>query len=322
MTLEAERAVSVEVAAAYFAEMSLIRRFEQAAYRGYEQGDVHGTVHVSIGQEAVAVGVVGALRPEDTVLSHHRGHAHALAKGVDPNRLMAELCGRVDGVSRGKGGSMHATDIEHGFLGTMAIVGSAIPLATGVALAHKRRGRGDVCVAFFGDGAINQGVLYESMNLAELWALPVVYVCENNAFAITTAYSDSTAGPGLVARAQSFGLAAESVDGQDILAVREAAARMIAAAREGRPAVLEALTYRFMGHSRGDPAHGVYRTKDELNDWKQRDPIDLIARAGGLDADLTSELDNDARRRADQALDFARDSAMPGPEELTRGVAR
>lgn len=320
MTLELQATADQALAEELYLQMSTIRRFEQLAYRAYEQNEVYGTVHVSIGQEAVAAGVVGALRGDDRVLSHHRGHGHALVKGVDPGRLMAELCGRATGVSGGKGGSMHSTDVSSGFLGTMAVVGGAIPLAVGVALASKVLKTGQVCVAFFGDGAINQGVLYESMNLASLWSLPVVFVCENNAYAITTSAANSTAGEGVVARAQAFGLAAERVDGQDVLAVRETASRLVQEARDGRPAVIEAVTYRFMGHSRGDPPHGVYRTKEELGEWKSRDPLKLLASAVGLSEATVEKLEAQAKGTADDALDFALQSPFPKAEELTIGV--
>lgn len=300
--------------------MAMIRRFEELAYRAYEEGDVEGTVHVSIGQEAVAAGVIGILKVEDTVISHHRGHGHAIAKGVDPAKLMAELCGRATGVSGGKGGSMHATDVASGFLGTMAVVGSAVPLATGVALASKLRSTGSVCVAFFGDGAINQGVLYECMNLAALWNLPVVFVCENNSYAITMPSSESTAGRGIVERARAFALAAEQVDGQDVLAVRDVAQRLISGARAGQPAVIECNTYRFMGHSRGDPPYGPYRSKDELDSWRARDPLECLAVA----AELTDEECDTIRIRAndiaERALQFARDSERPADSDLYRDV--
>jgi acetoin:2,6-dichlorophenolindophenol oxidoreductase subunit alpha len=312
--------LAVDVAAELYGRMALIRRFEQVAYRAYEEGDVHGTVHVGIGQEAVAVGVVGALRETDSVLSHHRGHGHALAKGVDPNRLMAELCGRADGVSHGKGGSMHATDLSHGFLGTLAVVGAAIPLAVGYALAQRLTGTGAVCVVFFGDGAANQGVLYESMNLAALWELPVLFVCENNSYAITTPAGESTAGDGVTARARAFGLDAVQVDGQDVLAVRQAAERMVAAARAGGPGLLECRTYRFMGHSRGDPSHGVYRTKAELEEWKSRDPLEVLAATAGLSGSRTGELQDEAQRIAAEALEFARRSPVPDDSSLMEDV--
>ncbi len=312
--------IDVDTARNLYGQMALIRRFEQLAYRAYERGEVHGTVHASIGQEAVAVGVIGALREADTVLSHHRGHGHALAKGVDPGRLMAELFGRVDGVSRGKGGSMHSTDVANGFLGTMAVVGSAVPLAVGVALASKVRGTDSVCVVFFGDGAVNQGVLYESLNLAALWSLPVVFVCENNSYAITTSAEESTAGEGVVARARAFGVQAESIDGQDVISVAATAGRLIDGARQGRPAVIEAITYRFMGHSRGDPPHGVYRTKAELAGWTERDPLTLLVDAAGLDAATVDRLDAEAGAAADAALAFAVQSPVPAEHELMTGV--
>src|SRR5262245_33159875 len=182
--------------------MLLIRRFEEAAYRAYEQGEVKGTVHVSSGQEAIAVGVTSTLDPDDPVFSHHRAHGHALAKGVEPGRLMAELFGRSGGVAGGKGGSMHVTDVEHGFLGSLAVVGGSVPLAVGVALANQLLHQGRVCVVFFGDGAINQGVLYESFNLASIWSLPVLFVCENNGYAISVRSEYATAGDGLCNRAQ------------------------------------------------------------------------------------------------------------------------
>ncbi|MEO3826262.1 thiamine pyrophosphate-dependent dehydrogenase E1 component subunit alpha [Actinomadura sp. B10D3] len=307
-------------AAELYRRMAVIRRFEQAAYRAYEQGEVHGTVHVSIGQEAVAVGVMDALRPGDTVLSHHRGHGHALAKGVDPGRLMAELCGRAGGVSRGKGGSMHATDLDAGFLGTLAVVGAAIPLGVGYALAQRLKGTGAVCVVFFGDGAVNQGVLYESLNLAALWSLPVLFVCENNAYAITTAAHESTAGDGIAARARAFGVDGQEVDGQDVLAVRRLAASMAEAARNGRPGLMECLTYRFMGHSRGDPPHGIYRTKAELEAWTDRDPLALLATAAGLTSEDTGRFQDEARRIADDAMSFALASPVPDESSLLEDV--
>src|ERR1700689_620549 len=190
-----------------YARMALIREFERAAYRAYERGELEGTIHASIGQEAVAVGVAAALEKGEQMLSHHRGHGHALAKGVEPKRLMAELLGRAGGVCGGKGGSMHVADVQQGFLGSLAVVGSSIPLAVGVALAT-----GGVCVVFFGDGGVNQGVLYESMNLAAIWKVGVVFVCENNSYAITTPAQKVTAGEGMQARAQAFGLSALRVD--------------------------------------------------------------------------------------------------------------
>jgi pyruvate dehydrogenase E1 component alpha subunit len=315
-----DAAVDVAEAEQLYMTMALIKRFEQVAYRAYEQGEIEGTIHASIGQEGTAVGVISELRTSDKVLSHHRGHGHALAKGVDPGRLMAELCGRATGVSGGKGGSMHATDTACGFLGTLAVVGSSIPLAVGVGLGLRRVGTDDVCVVYFGDGAVNQGVLYESLNLAGIWDLPVLFVCENNAYAITTSADDFTTGEGVRARAEGFGIANAIVDGQDVLAVKRETARLLEGVRAGAPAVLECLTYRFMGHSRGDPPHGVYRTKDELDRWQSRDPLILLARNASIGEDVIQRIDDEVRRRVDDAMQFALDSPRPAREALEQDV--
>jgi acetoin:2,6-dichlorophenolindophenol oxidoreductase subunit alpha len=303
-----------------YASMALIRAFEAAAYRCYEQGEIPGTVHVAVGQEAVAVGVISALQSGDKVLSHHRGHGHALAKGVDPRALMAELFGKAAGVSGGKGGSMHATDVANGFLGTLAVVGSSVPLAVGVALASQLRAEGNVCIVFFGDGAVNQGVLYESMNLAALWKLPVLFVCEDNQFAITMSSAASTAGPGVVDRARAFGLLAESVDGQDVHGVLSATRAALEAVRGGHPGLLHCLTYRFKGHSRGDPAHGLYRTAAEVASWEARDPLRLLVDAAALNESLVAGLERDAESTVTSAVDFARQAPFPEESALSSDV--
>jgi TPP-dependent pyruvate/acetoin dehydrogenase alpha subunit len=300
-----------------YARMALIREFELTAYRAYERNELEGTIHASIGQEAVAVGVAAALEKSDKMLSHHRGHGHALAKGVDPKRLMAELFGRADGVCHGKGGSMHVADVQRGFLGSLAVVGSSIPLAVGVALAA---GEGSVCVVFFGDGGVNQGVLYESMNLAAIWRLGVVFVCENNSYAITTPAARVTAGEGIETRAQAFGLSALRVDGQDVEEVAGATRTLVAEARAGRPALLECLTYRFLGHSRSDPPHGRYRTREEVQRWQGRDPLAVLARNAGLDAEECARLEADAQAQVREAVEFARVSPHPTLTELARDV--
>ena len=318
-TLDGLRADS-DLALDLYETMALIRRFEESAYRAYEEGHISGTVHVSIGQEAVAAGVIGALEDRDKIISHHRGHGHAIARGVPVESLMAELCGRSSGSSGGKGGSMHITDIERGFLGTMAVVGSAVPVAAGVALASKLKGAGEVCVVFFGDGAVNQGVLYESFNLAGLWSLPVVFVCENNSYAITMPAAESTAGPGVAARARAFGISDYVVDGQDVLEVYDTARRAVEHARRGQPAVVEALTYRFMGHSRGDPPHGLYRVKEEVEAWRRRDPIAILAEVAGLSPAAADEITGRVEARVEQALAYARGAAEPGDAALHRDV--
>jgi acetoin:2,6-dichlorophenolindophenol oxidoreductase subunit alpha len=310
----------VRTAEELYARMALIRNFEQAAYRAYERNELEGTIHASIGQEAVAVGVAAALRESDRMLSHHRGHGHALAKGVNPSRLMAELFGRADGVCGGKGGSMHVADVTCGFLGSLAVVGSSIPLAVGVALAARRAGEDAVCVVFFGDGGVNQGVLYEAMNLAAIWKLGVVFVCENNAYAITTPARKVTAGEGIEARAQAFGLSALRVDGQDVEQVAGATRTLVAEARAGRPGVLECLTYRFLGHSRSDPAHGHYRTREEVGRWQGRDPLAVLAANANLDTDTRMRLDAEAQARVHEAIEFARASPRPTLAELERDV--
>lgn len=303
-----------------YRQMALIRSFEETAYRAYEQGEISGTIHASIGQEAVAVGVISSLREDDVVFTHHRGHGHALVKGVDPVRLFAELLGRADGVSAGKGGSMHATDTGVGFLGSLAVVGGSIPLAVGVALAAQRRGEEIVAVAFFGDGAVNEGVLYESMNLAAVWRLPVVFVCENNGFAISVPHSYATAGAGVVERARSFGLAAEQVDGQDVAEVRRAADSLVRGARAGCPALLEALTYRFVGHSRGDPPYGLYRSEDEVDEWRERDPLGVLALAAELTEAECESLLVEARRLMEGAIEQSRRSPAPSLEQAETEV--
>jgi acetoin:2,6-dichlorophenolindophenol oxidoreductase subunit alpha len=303
-----------------FRQMVRIREFEELAYRAYESGEITGTIHASIGQEAVAVGVTSALERSDCVFTHHRGHGHALAKGVDPARLFAELLGRAAGVSGGRGGSMHATDVSVGFLGSLAIVGGSIPLAVGVALAAQRLEEPTVAVAFFGDGAINQGVLYESMNLAAIWKLPVLFVCENNGYAISVANDYATSGGGIVPRAQAFGLTARQVDGQDVRAVSEISTKLVAAARNGDPALLEALTYRLVGHSRGDPPHGLYRTREEVEEWQERDPLLVHAGAAGLSSREMGLIGATMREEMSAALDTARGWPAPDPADVETEV--
>jgi TPP-dependent pyruvate/acetoin dehydrogenase alpha subunit len=310
----------VKSAEELYARMALIRNFEQAAYRAYERNELEGTIHASIGQEGVAVGVAAALQASDKMLSHHRGHGHALAKGVDPKRLMAELFGRADGVCGGKGGSMHIADVRCGFLGSLAVVGSSIPLAVGVALAARRAGEDAVCVVFFGDGGVNQGVLYEAMNLAAIWKLGVIFACENNAYAITMPATKATAGAGIELRAQAFGLSALRVDGQDVEEVAGATRTLVAEARAGQPGLLECLTYRFLGHSRSDPAHGRYRTREEVERWQGRDPLAVLAANAGLDTDTRMRLDADAQAQVHEAIEFARASPRPTFAELDKDV--
>src|SRR5881628_137875 len=260
-----------------YRRMLMIREFEEQVNELYTRALMPGLAHLYIGEEAVAVGICEALRQTDYITSTHRGHGHCLAKGASPDRMFAELLGKEAGYCRGKGGSMHIADPATGNLGANAIVGGSAGIATGAALASKRLGKDDVTVCFFGEGALGQGVLYEVMNLAALWKLPVIYVCENNLYNEYTHYSETTAGD-VLDRPAAFGLAAASVDGQDVRAVHAAAAPLVERARQGGgPAFLLCHTYRFRGHHVGDVNRDHYRTKQEEQRWvSERDPIAIL----------------------------------------------
>ncbi|MEU1422244.1 thiamine pyrophosphate-dependent dehydrogenase E1 component subunit alpha [Kitasatospora sp. NPDC005751] len=293
--------------------LRLIRGFEEQALTLVRSGVITGGIHPYIGQEAVAVGVCAALGPGDRLTSTHRGHGHVLARGVDPRRLLAELAGRVDGLNRGRGGSMHAADLSLGILGANGIVGAGAPIAVGAAWAARQAGDDRVAVSFFGDGALNQGVLLESFNLAAMWRLPVVFVCENNGYATTLPAATAVAGSA-VGRAAAFGIPAVTVDGMDTEAVRAAAEEAVARARSGGgPGFLECRTYRFEGHHTMERRMKLrYRTPEEVADWRARDPLPRAAaaigevRAAELDASVAAEL-----AAAEQ---FALASELPDPE--------
>jgi pyruvate dehydrogenase E1 component alpha subunit len=302
-------------------DMLLIRRFEEKAAEAYALGKVGGFLHLYIGEEAVAVGATSALRPDDYAISAYREHGHCLAKGADPRRVMAELYGRRDGLSKGKGGSMHLFDRSVNFLGGHAIVGAHLPVAAGVAFAIKYEARDQVIVCYFGDGAVPQGEFHESLNLAALWKLPVVYLCENNRYAMGTSTERALAQTEIWKFGQTYGIAAEKVDGMDVLAVRETVARAVERARRDKtPSLIEADTYRFRGHSMRDPAGAVYRTKEEVEREKLRDPI-LLFRVRALAAGALSEADvraieKDVDDRIDEAVAFADASPEPPAEWL------
>jgi acetoin:2,6-dichlorophenolindophenol oxidoreductase subunit alpha len=300
--------------------MLRIRRFEERLALLFKRGRLPGFVHLYIGQEASAVGVCAALREDDRITSTHRGHGHLIAKGADVGRMMAELLGREDGYCRGKGGSMHIVDFSLGIMGTNGIVGGGIPIAVGSAWGDKQLGRDSVSVAFFGDGASNQGVFLEGMNLAAIWKLPVLFVCENNGYTEWTPTSRLTAGS-ISERGRPLGIPGESVDGNDVLAVHAAVAAAVARARAGEgPSVIESVTYRWHGHNEGEEAFsGRYRPDDEIASWKARDPIagmraTLEAR-GVLDADGADAIDREETDRVEAALAFAEASPVPDPEE-------
>lgn len=303
--------------------MLLIRAFEEKADELFGLGKVHGTMHLSIGQEAVAVGVCASLRPDDYVLSTHRGHGHCLAKGADPGRMMAEFLGKETGYCRGRGGSMHIADIQGGNLGANGIVAGGLPIATGVGLSIQMRHTDQVCVVFFGDGATTEGAFHESINLAAIWSLPVVFVCENNQYAMSFPVSRSMRVPRIRDRGCAYGIPAEIVDGMDLLSVYRAAGGAVDRARAGKgPTLLECVTYRYKGHSKSD--RQLYRTREEVESWRLRDPITQLRshllEEGVITEDRFQELDADARGAIEKALRFAEESPEPDPAELLEGV--
>lgn len=300
--------------------MVRIRRFEDKLAALFKRGKLPGFVHLYIGEEAVAVGMCSALRPDDRITSTHRGHGHLIAKGADVDRMMAELLGKRDGYCRGRGGSMHIVDFGLGIMGTNGIVGGGIPIAVGSAWGDKQLGRDAVTVAFFGDGAANQGVFLEGMNLAAIWKLPVVFVCENNQYTEWTPTTKLTAGR-IADRSAPFGIPGEQLDGNDVLAVREAASRGVARGRAGKgPTLIEAVTYRWHGHNEGEEVFsGKYRPDDEVAEWKALDPIarfrERLEEWGVLEPDGYEAIDGDERKRVDAAVAFAEKSPFPDPEE-------
>ena len=300
-------------------QMVLIRRFEEKAAEAYTLGKIGGFCHLYIGQEAVAVGSLSALRPDDYALTSYRDHGHALATGTSPDEVMAELFGKAAGCSKGKGGSMHLFDVDKNFLGGHAIVGGQIPLATGVAFASKYRGTDQVTLCYFGEAAVNQGVFHESLNMAQLWKLPCIYVCENNQYGMGTSLKRAMSQSDVSQKACAYGLAAEFVDGMDVLAVRAATVRAIERARkDSLPSLLEVRTYRFMGHSMSDPGH--YRTRAEIERYQERDPIKVFGSSlrdkGVLDDAGLKEIEDRVRAEVERAVKFADSSPEPAPEEL------
>ncbi len=308
-----------------FRKMVAIRLFEEQVNELYTRALMPGLAHLYVGEEAVAVGICEALRRDDYITSTHRGHGHCLAKGAAPDRMFAELLGKEAGYCRGKGGSMHIADPATGNLGANAIVAGSVGIATGAALSAKRLGNGRVTVCFFGEGALGQGVLYEVMNLAQLWKLPVIYVCENNLYNEYTHYSETTAGE-IPARAAAFGMPAESVDGQDVRAVYASATRLVDRARGGGgPAFLVCNTYRYTGHHVGDINREYYRSKQEEQHWKtERDPIKLLANwligQGLADSAQFDRIYSELEAEMKAAVKFAVDAPYPSPEEVEQDV--
>ncbi|MBV9840693.1 MAG: pyruvate dehydrogenase (acetyl-transferring) E1 component subunit alpha [Sphingomonadaceae bacterium] len=308
----------------FYRQMLLIRRFEERAGQLYGLGLIGGFCHLYIGQEAVAVGVQSALTGGlDSVITGYRDHGHMLAYGIDPKVIMAELTGRAAGISKGKGGSMHMFSVEHGFYGGHGIVGAQVSLGTGLAFKHRYARDGGVCVAYFGDGAANQGQVYESFNMAELWKLPIVYVIENNGYAMGTAIGRSSAEDQLYRRGESFRIPGIQADGMDVLAARGAMEAALAWVRQGKgPVILELKTYRYRGHSMSDPAK--YRTRDEVQEMREkRDPIEHAKQellAMGVSEDALKKLEKDIRTQVAEAADFAEQSPEPDEAELYTNV--
>jgi pyruvate dehydrogenase E1 component alpha subunit len=304
--------------------MLLIRRFEERAGQLYGMGLIGGFCHLYIGQEAVVVGMQAALKQGDQVITGYRDHGHMLACGMTPKEIMAELTGRIGGCSKGKGGSMHMFSTEKAFYGGHGIVGAQVSLGTGLAFANRYRNDGKISVTYFGDGAANQGQVYESFNMASLWKLPVIYIIENNQYAMGTSVKRSSSETQLHKRGVSFNIPGEEVDGMDVVAVREAGLKAADHVRSGKgPILLEMKTYRYRGHSMSDPAK--YRSKEEVDDFKaNRDPIELVKKliidGGHSDEEALKEIDREIRGIVAEAAQFAQDSPEPDPSELMTDI--
>ena len=312
-----------DVLLGHYRRMLLIRRFEETLDELFRGGSISGTTHLCAGQEAVAVGACAALAPTDQVLSNHRGHGHFIAKGGDPRRIMAEVFGKADGYSRGRGGSQHMAHFPIGFLGSNGITGGTIPIATGAALSAKLQKSGRVVLAFFGEGAANQGTFHESLNMGAAWDLPAIYLCENNLYAMSTALSEVSKIADIADRAAAYGMPGAIVDGNDVLAVRDAVATAAGRARAGDgPTLIEAKTYRYYGHSKSDQRE--YRTEAEEAQWRARDPISRFAthltERGILDAELHARMKQEVEAEIGEAVSFAEASPKPDPSEAGTGL--
>src|SRR5216684_4776562 len=302
-----------------FHQMLLIRRFEEKCAESYSLGKIGGFCHLYIGQEAVGVGAISALRDDDYVITSYREHGQAIAKGISPEAVMAELYGKAGGCSKGKGGSMHLFDKNVNFMGGHGIVGGQIPLGTGLAFASKYRESDQVTLCFFGEAAVNQGAFHESLNMAQLWKLPCIYICENNQYGMGTSLERAMSLQDISQKACAYEIASEFVDGMDVLAVREATLRAVERARKNYlPTLLEVRTYRFMGHSMSDP--GNYRTRAEIERYQERDPIKLFSASLKEERVLSEselkQIDTEVRAEVEQAVRFAEESPQPAPEEL------
>lgn len=306
-----------------YATMCTIRRFERMADRLYASGKVHGTMHLSAGQEAVAVGTARAMRPDDYLLNHHRGHGHFIAKGADANRMMAEFLGKDSGYCRGRGGSMHIADVESNNLGANGIVGGGISLAVGVGLALQMQRKPEIVLSIFGDGAVNEGIFHESLNMAALWDLPVLFLCENNQYGMSMPVTRATAKLPISDRAGAYGIPGYHVDGNDVLEVYEMMGKAAEHVRRGDgPVLVEAVTYRYFGHSKSD--RNLYRTDDEIDEWRKNDPIvrfrNMLVEGHILDAHQAEKIDLETQEIIDEAVAYAETSPEPEIDTLTEYV--
>ena len=316
---------TAELWRSWLRQMLLVRRFEEKAGEAYSLGKIGGFCHLYIGQEAVAVGTIASLRPDDYITASYREHGQALVRGISPRAVMAELFGKAEGCSGGKGGSMHLFDASLGFLGGHGIVGGHIPLTTGMAFAIKYRDTDQVAICYFGEAAVNNGAFHEALNMAALWKLPAIYICENNRYGMGTALERASAIYDISERACSYDMANEVVDGQDVLAVKAAMDRAVQRAREEKlPTLLEVRTYRFMGHSMSDPIHGHYRTKEEVEEQRKRDPIAVWSQKliadGVMTEDDVKAMDKSVVEEVEDAYRFAEEAPDPAPEMLYRDV--
>ena len=317
MAIEKEKLIEM------YRTMVRIRRFEERVAREFADGNIPGSVHSYIGEEAVAAGAIAHLRTDDYILSTHRGHGHLIAKGGKTDLMMAELFAKKTGYNLGKGGSMHIADVDIGILGAMGIVGSGIPIATGAGLSAKMRGTDQVTMCFFGDGASNIGRFHEGINMASIWNLPVIFICENNLYAVSVPQSYSMKIRDVADRAVSYGIPGVSVDGMNVIAVHETAGEAVARARRGEgPTLIECKTYRYRGHAEGLPS--PYRTKEELEEWMKKDPIESytakLIEMKVLTKKQANDIDQEMLEEMDQAVKFAQESPFPKPEETLENV--
>lgn len=303
--------------------MYTTRAFEKMAEQSYSMGKIHGTMHLSIGQEASAIGSVSALRSDDLILNTHRGHGHCIAKGADVNKMVAEFFGKETGYCRGRGGSMHIADVEGGNLGANGVVAGGIPLSVGVGLSLKMKKSDQIVLCFFGDGAVNSGAFHESLNMASIWKLPIVFICENNQYAMSYSIKKAVAIDDIAKRADSYGIPGRSVDGNDVIEVYRAVGEAITRARDGDgPTLIVNETYRWRGHSKSD--RNLYRTKGEIESWKQKDPIkrfrDHLITIGVLTEEEADKLEQESSDIIDAGVEFAEASPEPSPETIDDGV--